>query len=145
STVLYDSRRPAAGGTGAPSARPAGMDRVLQNGRVHLGLCLQQALHYNLDVAVARLDADAARSRINLAKAEFDPELGGTVANFPDGGGDTSFNGVAHKKFVTGTDIRAEVGTVAFDNTDRTQGIVSKQADVAVRLRQPLLKGANPN
>lgn len=145
--VIYQPGRP--GAPGAPRdgdmgpGRFATKEAVLQNGRVHLGLCLQQALRYNLDASIARLDANTAKNRIDVAKAEFDPQIAGTIANFPDAGGDTTANGVIQKKFVTGTDIRAEVGSVAFDNTDRTQGTISNQVDVALRVRQALLKGAN--
>jgi outer membrane protein TolC len=145
--VVYQAGRPGTPGTPRDGAMAPGQaatkDAVLQNGRVHLGLCLQQALRYNLDASIARLDATEARNRIDVAKAEFDPQMAGTIVNFPDAGGDTTGNGVIQKKFVTGTDIRAEVGTVTFDNTDRTQGQVSNQVDVAVRLRQALLKGGN--
>jgi outer membrane protein TolC len=147
--ILYDARRPAGGAMGAGSAddqhsrRATIMESVLQNGRIHLGRCLQQALTYNLDVSIAKLDAQTANARIETARAEFDPEFGATVANFPDNGGETSANGAIHKKFVTGTDVRVEAGTVAFDNTDRTSGSLSSKVDLAFRVRQPLLKGAS--
>ena len=146
--VVYDAHNLTREGVGqnengdAVLLRTAQSETVLQNGRVHLGRCLQQALRYNLDVSIARLESAAARSRITTAEAEFDPELGGTVVNFPDSGGQTSANAVLHKKFITGTDVRLEAGTVAFDSTDRTQGLVSNQVDVALRVRQPLLRGA---
>ncbi len=148
SEVIYDSHNAAKGGvngseTGdAEMLRSAKSESVLQNGRVHLGRCLQQALRYNLDVSIARLDGAAARSRITTAEAEFDPEISGTIANFPDSGGDTTANAVLHKKFITGTDVRLEAGSVAFDNTDRTKGTVSNQVDYALRVRQPLFRGA---
>lgn len=127
------------------SARTAKSESVLQNGRVHLGQCLQQALRYNLNVSIARLESTAARSRVTTAEAEFDPEIGGSIAAFPDAGGNTSANAVLHKKFITGTDVRLEAGTVAYDSTDRTAGRVSNQTDYALRIRQPLLRGASIN
>lgn len=148
-TILYDAQHPARGPVNAdtpadPAAsRAAKMESVLQNGRVHLGNCLRQALRYNLDVSIAKLNADAARNKITVAEAEFDPTIGGSIATFPDSGGNTSANGVIQKKFVTGTEIRAEAGTIAYDNTDRTEGEISDSVDLALRLRQPLLKGAN--
>lgn len=147
--IIYEAGHPVAGAAGRniagdpASNRVSTKENVLQNGRVNLGRCLQQALHYNLDVSIAKLNTVAAQTRIEVAKAEFDPQIGGTIATFPDAGGDTNANGVIQKKFATGTDVRAEVGSVAFDNTDRTQGQVSNQADLALRIRQPLLKGAN--
>ncbi len=149
--VIYDAHNSPKGGivgneTGeAEMLRTAKSETVLQNGRVHLGRCLQQALRYNLDVSIAKLESAAARSRITSAEAEFDPEIGGTIATFPDSAGNTSANAVLHKKFITGTDIRVEAGTVAFDSTDRTSGQVSNQADYAFRVRQPLLRGAGIN
>ncbi len=146
--VVYDARNSARGtATGSESglnesARTAKSETVLQNGRVHLGRCLEQALRYNLDVSIAKLESAAARSRITSAEAEFDPAIGGSIAAFPDAGGDTSANAVLHKKFITGTDLRMEAGTVAYDSTDRTAGRVSNQTDYALRIRQPLLRGA---
>lgn len=145
-TILYDAQHPAinASSPDHPAAsRAAKMENVLQNGRVHLGNCLKQALRYNLDVSIAKLNATAARNKITVAEAEFDPTIGGSIATFPDSGGNTSVNGVIQKKFITGTELRAEAGTVAYDSTDRTQGEISDSADLALRIRQPLLKGAN--
>lgn len=149
--VVFDARNAAKGTVignesgMSEAARTAKSESVLQNGRVHLGRCLQQALRYNLDVSIARLESTAARNRVTTAEAEFDPKLGGTIASFPDSGGDTTANAVLQKKFITGTDVRLEAGTVAFDNTDRTQGQVSNQTDYALRIRQPLLRGAGIN
>ncbi len=149
--VVYDARNAAKGTVlgnesgMSESARTAKSESVLQNGRVHLGQCLQQALRYNLNVSIARLESTAARSRVTTAEAEFDPEVSGSIAAFPDAGGDTSANAVLHKKFITGTDMRLEAGTVAYDSTDRTAGRVSNQTDYALRIRQPLLRGAGIN
>lgn len=143
--LIYDSaNRISATENGGGSGLKQNMDSgsVLQNGRVHLGRCLQQALRNNLDVSIAQLDGAAARSRIITAGAEFDPKISGTVASFPGSGGDPTTNAVLSKKFITGTDVRLEAGTVTLNNTDRTSGQVSNTTDYALRLRQPLLRGA---
>lgn len=143
--VIYDSAdKYSANETGAGPGLKQNIDSgsVLQNGRVHLGRCLQQALRNNLDVTIAQLEGAAARSRITTAEAEFDPEIAGTVVSFPDALGDATGNAVLHKKFITGTDVRLEAGTVAFDGSARTQGTISNQTNYYFRVRQPLLKEA---
>jgi outer membrane protein TolC len=123
--------------------KPTGIADLTQDGNLQLRACVTRALEHNLDVRLAKIDQRSAAAGIQRAKAAFDPAFSGTVASFPDGEGNTDTNLLLQKRFATGTDVRVEGGTVFFDNNDRTQGFQSSGTETAVRLRQPLLKGAN--
>ena len=123
--------------------KPTGIADLTQDGNLQLRACVTRAIEHNLDVRLAKIDQRVADAGIQRAKAQFDPTFSGTVASFPDGEGNTDTNLLLQKRFVTGTDVRIEGGSVFFDNNDRTQGFQSSGTETAVRLRQPLLKGAN--
>lgn len=130
--------------TGEPQIqKPTGIADLTQDGHLQLRACVTRAIEHNLDVRLAKIDQRVADTGIQRAKAQFDPAFSGTVASFPDGEGNTDTNLLLQKRFVTGTDVRVEGGSVFFDNNERTQGFQSSGTETAVRLRQPLLKGAN--
>jgi outer membrane protein len=135
--------QPSGPGPSAEPLTPTSLAGLSEGGEVKLRACVNRALEHNLDVRIAKIDQTTAAAGIMRAKSLFDPALSGTVASFPDGSGNTDTNVVAQKQFVTGTDVRVEAGSVFFDNNDRTQGFQSTSNEVALRLRQPLLKGAN--
>jgi outer membrane protein TolC len=123
--------------------KPTGLADLTQDGNLQLRACVTRAIEHNLDVRLAKINQRVAETGIQRAKAQFDPAFSGTVASFPEGEGNTDTNLLLQKRFVTGTDVRIEGGSVFFDNNDRTQGFQSSSTETAVRLRQPLLKGAN--
>lgn len=103
--------------------------------------CLQQALEKNLPVRISRAEERAAAQQINLAGARFDPRLAATASKYSNGGTQKE-NAVVSKTFLTGTEVRAEGGSVFFNNTDRTTGYSTPGTDYGIQIRQPLLRGA---
>jgi multidrug efflux system outer membrane protein len=111
------------------------------NGDVTLRRCVGVALEKNLSIKMAALQGRASTDAIDLAKSTFDPSIdliGGTGE-----AGNNEGNAVIRKRFGTGTELRAEAGTLFLDNTDRTQGSTTNDADYILTLRQPLLQGAS--
>ena len=103
--------------------------------------CVGVALEKNLSVKIAALRGQASASAVDIAKASFDPSidlLGGQGSE-----DNTEGNVVLRKRFATGTELRAEAGTLFLDNSDRTEGEVTDGADYLLSLRQPLLQGAS--
>jgi multidrug efflux system outer membrane protein len=99
------------------------------------------ALEKNLSIKMAALQGHASNAAIDVAKSIFDPSIDLIGGTDNDGSGDG--NAVIRKRFGTGTELRAEAGTLFLDNTDRTQGETTNGTDYLLTLRQPLLQGAS--
>ena len=131
-------------GTGARPEAPS-IDALAKNKRLNFRTCLEYALRQNLKVEIAQLGTTSAAQGEKVARAKFDPFIGLTGVGYPGDGlsmNATQGNAVVSQKFITGTEIRAEAGTAFFNNSDRSLGYVSDQTEAAIRLRQPLLRGA---
>lgn len=121
------------------------IDALAKNKRLDFRTCLEYALRHNLKVEIAQLGTTSAAQGEKVARAKFDPFIGLTGVGYPGDGlsmNATQGNAVVSQKFITGTEIRAEAGTAFFNNSDRSLGYVSDQTEAAIRLRQPLLRGA---
>lgn len=122
---------------------PLSLDHLSQKKRLPYQICVDQALRHNLKANIARLNTDATALEENVAKAKFDPTVRlngitypGTPDDQPEG------NVMMKKKFLTGAELRAELGTAFTNNTDRGLDFSSSTTEHAIRLTQPLLRGA---
>ncbi len=121
------------------------LEMLAKNNNLRFRTCLEHALRHNLKVEIAELGVHSAAQGEKVARAEFDPTISLTTVAYP-GGGDsisgTEGNVVVNKKFITGTEIKAEAGSAFFNNSDRTLGYLSDDTEAALRIRQPLMRGA---
>ncbi len=113
-------------------------------GSLTLDRALAEALSNNLDVHMARKSQVAANQLESIARAEFDPQVAGSVLR-SQGRGGLDGNVELTKKFLTGTEVHIEGGTAFFDNTARRDAYLTDERDrqLVVRVTQPLLRGAN--
>src|SRR5204862_5102204 len=105
----------------APPTTP--QDASGLNGDVTLRRCVGVALEKNLSIKMAALQGRASNDAIDLAKTTFDPSIDLIGGTGQDGNADG--NAVLRKRFGTGTELRAETGTLFLDNSDRTQGSIT--------------------
>lgn len=118
-------------------------EALVEGGKVQLDRVVREALTKNLDVRIAALKADEAETQIRVQKATFDPRLELVGAGFPEASWEKQYNVVASKRFFTGTDIRAEGGTLFLNSVDRAEGSAVQEKQGTMRIRQSLLRGGN--
>ena len=129
----------AASGQVKPAALPS-------KGRLGLQQCIDFAIENNFSVRQSLAMARATRALETAQRAEFDPQLYGSVrAGRPTDGswGDGEYSAGVVKKFITGTEVDLEGGQVSTRTGDfRDDYLGGSTSDFAASVRQPLLKGA---
>jgi outer membrane protein TolC len=141
--------RPAQVALASTTARPVqspqtiSLDNLAQQKRLPYRTCIEQALRHNLKANIARLTTDATALEEDVARALLDPAIRLNGITYP-GTGDEQPEGnvMMKKKFLTGAELRAEVGTAFTNNTDRGLDFSTNTTEHAIRLTQPLLRGA---
>jgi outer membrane protein TolC len=127
------------------SGRAMTLDQLAQQKRLTLKPCMEQALRHNLKVQIAHLETRSSAQGEKVADAAFDPVIRFNGITYPDvgtGWGNRDGNVMLKKKFITGTELRAEAGTAFTNNTDRGLDYVPNGTEHVLRLSQPLLRGA---
>ena len=117
-----------------------------QDGKMALAECVEFALEKNFSIRMAAAREKSAAAGVKQAEGQFDPVLGAEVVNSRDaalGWGGPTVSGGLSKKFVTGTEVSAEVGDVYYRTGDfRNDYLGAKSAsDFTISVRQPLLRG----
>ena len=126
-------------------AAPVSLESLARDGKLPFRPCLEQSLKHNLKVQIAHLSSAAASKNEAVAAAAFDPVIRLNGVTYPDvGNGWDSKTGSAlvKKKFITGGELRAEVGDAFTNNTDRGLDYHPGGTEHVVRFTQPLLRGA---
>lgn len=126
-------------------AAPARIDALMSQKTLLFKPCLEQSLRHNLKVQVAKLGAVASSQGEKIAQAAFDPVIKFNGITYPDvgtGWDNKEGNVMIKKKFITGTELRAEAGSAFTNNTDRGLDYMPNGTQQVIRLTQPLLRGA---
>lgn len=134
-------------GVQPPTTSPefASIADLAEQQRLPYKTCLEQALRHNLKANIAHITTASVSLGENVARAEFDPTIrlnGITYPGTPEGLNNREGNVTVKKKFLTGAELRAEAGTAFTNNTGRGLDYSSSTTEHALRLTQPLLRGA---
>ena len=119
------------------------------HGPLGLQQCVDFAIENNFSVRQSLALARASHALVEAQKAEFDPQLFGSVRDSrPVNGswGNGAYSAGVTKKFTAGTEVDFEGGQVATRTGDfRDDFLKGSTSNFAASVRQPLLKGAGQN